>query len=76
MLDRFGSGGGGVEARVRYSTPDFQVLSPGSFVTCAVTGERIPLDELKYWSVERQEPYVDAAASLSAMDAATGAARA
>ena len=73
MLDRFGSGGGGVEARVRYSTPDFQVLSPGSFVTCAVTGERIPLDELKYWSVERQEPYVDAAASLSATDAATGA---
>jgi len=31
-----------------------------------VTGTRIPLHELKYWSVERQEPYVDAEASLKA----------
>ena len=66
MLDRFGSGGGGSEALVRYNTPDFQVLSPGSYVVCAVTGERILLDELKYWSVERQEPYADAAASFAA----------
>jgi hypothetical protein len=29
-----------------------------------VTGKMIPLDELKYWSVDRQEPYADAAASL------------
>ena len=66
MLDRFGSGGGGSQALVRYATPDFQVLSPGSYVVCAVTGERIPLDELKYWSVERQEAYADAAASFEA----------
>ena len=33
---------------------------------CAITGEAIPLDLLKYWSVERQEAYVDAAASLEA----------
>jgi len=33
-------------------------------VRCAVTGENIPLDELKYWSVARQEPYVSATASL------------
>jgi hypothetical protein len=26
-------------------------------VRCAVTGVPIPLDELKYWSVERQEAY-------------------
>ena len=31
-----------------------------------MTGARIPLHELRYWSVERQEPYVDAAASLEA----------
>ena len=37
---------------------------PGSYVTCAVTGRRIPLSELRYWSVDRQEAYVDAAASL------------
>ena len=43
---------------------DFQVLSPGNFVRCAVTGTPIPIDELKYWSVARQEAYIDAAASL------------
>lgn len=52
------------EARIRYLDADFQVLSPGTFVRCAVTGKPIALDELKYWSVARQEPYVDAAASL------------
>jgi hypothetical protein len=33
-------------------------------VRCAVTGREIPLDELKYWSVELQEAYADAATSL------------
>jgi len=36
----------------------------GSYVICAVTQERIPLDRLRYWSAERQEAYKDAAASL------------
>jgi hypothetical protein len=44
----------------------FRVLSNGDHVVCAVTGARIPLHELKYWSVERQEAYVDAEASLKA----------
>jgi len=52
------------EAQVRYLDGDFQIVVNGSFVVCAVTGLQIPLDELKYWSVERQEPYVDAKASL------------
>lgn len=52
------------EARVRYLDGDYQVEAPGTFVRCAVTGAAIPLDELKYWSVERQEAYIDAAASL------------
>lgn len=53
------------EARIRYLDADFQILSPGTFVRCAVTGQSIPLDELKYWSVSRQEAYVDAQAALS-----------
>lgn len=52
------------EAEIRYLDADYQVLSPGSYVRCAVTGETIPLDELKYWSVARQEAYVDIDASL------------
>jgi hypothetical protein len=42
------------------------LLSDGDHVRCAVTGVRIPLDMLRYWSVARQEAYVDAAASLAA----------
>ena len=52
------------EARVRYADGEFQVLGAGEFVRCAVTGDVIALADLKYWSVERQEAYVDAAASL------------
>ena len=56
---------GGKPAVLRYGTPEFTVLKPGTHVVCAVTGRRIPLEELRYWSVERQEPYADAAASFS-----------
>lgn len=52
------------EARLRYGDGDFDVITPGSFVRCAVTGDLIPLDELRYWSVERQEAYASAETSL------------
>lgn len=45
------------EARLRYSDGEFQVLSPGDFVRCAVSGEPIMLPDLRYWSVELQEAY-------------------
>jgi hypothetical protein len=60
-MERQGRGG---EARVRFLDGDFQVVTPGSFVRCAVTGIEIPLDDVKYWSVKRQEAYADAAAAL------------
>lgn len=52
------------EARVKYMAGEYQVLSPGDFVLCAVTGQVIPLPELRYWNVELQEAYASAAASL------------
>jgi hypothetical protein len=52
------------QAVVRYLDGDFQILTNGTHVVCAVTGQVIPIDELKYWSVDRQEAYVDARASL------------
>lgn len=58
--------GAGTPARVRYMAGTFRVLSNGDHVMCAVTGARISLHELKYWSVDRQEPYADAEASLEA----------
>ncbi|MBZ0215125.1 MAG: DUF2093 domain-containing protein [Fimbriimonadaceae bacterium] len=45
------------EARLRFDTPDFDIVKPGSFVRCAVSGQPIPLDELRYWSAELQEAY-------------------
>jgi hypothetical protein len=52
------------EARLRFSDGEFQVLSPGDFVRCAVTGEPIMLPDLRYWSVELQEAYASAEISF------------
>lgn len=59
-------GSGNREAMVQYLDGTFRLLSAGDHVRCAITGTLIPLDELRYWSVERQEAYVDAATSLEA----------
>jgi len=56
----------GRTARLHYMPGTFRVLSAGDHVLCAITGARIPLDELRYWSVERQEAYVSAEASVQA----------
>jgi hypothetical protein len=52
------------EAKVDFLDGDFRILRPGTFVRCAVTGLPIPLDELRYWSVDRQEAYATPAASM------------
>ncbi|MDP9138537.1 MAG: DUF2093 domain-containing protein, partial [Pseudomonadota bacterium] len=36
----------------------------GEFVRCAVSGAPIRLEELKYWSVPRQEAYASAELAL------------
>lgn len=56
------------EAQVTYLDGDFRVVRPGAFVRCAVTGAPIPLDELRYWNVDRQEAYADIAAKLKRLD--------
>jgi hypothetical protein len=48
---------GGQPAQLIFGPNGFRVMRPGNHVVCAVTGEPIPLEELRYWSVERQEPY-------------------
>ena len=45
------------EAELKYLDGDFRIVRPGAYVRCAVTGLPIPLEELKYWSVELQEAY-------------------
>lgn len=51
---------GGGEAKLHYGPNGFRVLRSGSHVICAATGEAIPLDSLRYWSVHHQEPYASA----------------
>lgn len=44
-------------AKLYYGPSSFRVLRPGRYVLCAVTGAPIELEELRYWSAERQEAY-------------------
>lgn len=50
-------------AKLSYGPNGFRVLSPGHFVTCAVTGDPVPLEELRYWSVDSQEAFGTAEAA-------------
>lgn len=54
------------EATVKYLDGDFVVLKPGTFVRCAITGQPIEIDDLKYWSVDTQEAYADVEAAYKA----------
>jgi len=51
---------GGREARIKYLPGDYEILAPGNFVRCAVTGRPVALDDLRYWSHEVQEAYASA----------------
>ena len=53
-----------IEALVEYGDGSFNVIKHGTYVICSVSNKRIPLSDLKYWSVERQEPYLDAKTSF------------
>ena len=50
----------GTEAKLHYGPGGFRVLRHGAYVTCAMSGQRIPLDALRYWSAEHQEAYASA----------------
>jgi len=54
-------------ARLHYMANGFRVLTPGDHVVCAVTGARIPLDQLRYWSVAKQQAYASAALASEAL---------
>ena len=54
-------------ARLHYMANNYRVLTQGDHVLCAVSGEKIALDELRYWSVMRQEAYATAELATRAM---------
>ena len=63
-MNPFDGNVGAGEAVLQYGDGEYSVVEPGNYVICAVTGKRIPIDKLKYWNVDKQEPYVDAHASM------------
>jgi len=51
-------------AEIEYLDGEYRIVRPGSFVLCAVTGTQIPLESLRYWSVDLQEAYASPAVAL------------
>jgi hypothetical protein len=52
-------------ALVRYGDGEFIVLRPGRFVLCAVSGKRVPIEDLRYWNPALQEAYAGPAEALA-----------
>ncbi len=57
----------GRTARLHYMPNGFRVLASGDHVICAVTGEKVSVDDLRYWNVARQEAYVSAEIATRAL---------
>jgi len=62
---------GGTEAKIEYLDGDYRMLRYGTFVRCGVTGQPIAIDDLRYWSVERQEAYATPAAIMKRLSEKT-----
>ena len=58
------------QAVLEYLDGEFRVVKPGSFVVCAVTGVHIPVEALRYWSVDLQEAYANPVVALGRFQAA------
>lgn len=61
----------GQAAQLKYLDGEYVVLRPGRFVLCAVTGQAVPLEALRYWSAERQEAYAGPAEAIRAITGRT-----
>ena len=44
-------------AKIKYLPNNFEVIQEGDHVICAISGKKIPLENLTYWNVEHQEAY-------------------
>ncbi len=60
------------QAELEYGDGEFRVVRPGAFVRCAVTGIPIPLDDLRYWNIDRQEAYATIEAKLKRLGVTAG----
>ena len=44
-------------AKLKYLPNNFEIISEGDYVVCAISQKKISLDRLTYWNVDLQEPY-------------------
>ena len=47
----------GNKAKLKFYPNNFEIVEKGDYVICAISGKKIPLNELTYWNVELQEAY-------------------
>ena len=45
------------KAKLKFNSNNFEIIEQGDHVVCAVSGKKIPLDQLTYWTVELKEAY-------------------
>jgi len=45
------------KAKIKFNANNFEILEEGDFVICAVSGKKVPLNQLTYWNVDLQEAY-------------------
>lgn len=62
------------QASLHYGDGEYVVLKPGRYVVCAVSGRRVPIEALRYWSAELQEPYAGPQEALDRWKQLQGAA--
>tara|TARA_B110001452_G_C15179717_1_gene409770 strand:- start:484 stop:672 length:189 start_codon:yes stop_codon:yes gene_type:complete len=45
------------KAKLKYKHNSYDIIEEGDFVLCAISGKKIPLNQLNYWNVDLQEAY-------------------
>ena len=44
-------------AKLKFLPNNFEVIENGDHVICSISKKKIPLENLNYWNVEKQEAY-------------------
>ena len=44
-------------AKLKFLPNNFEIIDEGDHVICAISKKKIPLENLNYWNVDKQEAY-------------------
>ena len=44
-------------AKLKFLPNNFEIIEEGDHVICAISKKKIPLENLNYWNVNKQEAY-------------------